>query len=189
MAIELEYKFSATPEILKRIAADFAGFRQIQMRTTYYDTASRAISSGRATLRLRQENDVSVCTLKTPLPDGSRAEWECAAATIEEGISKIPQAAQLVDGELVVACGARFTRLAALIATADGTAELALDEGVLLGGGKELPLCEVEVEHKSGSPEAALALAQEIAARYGLQEEKRSKFARASRLAEGESHG
>ena len=37
-------------------------------------------------------------------------------------------------------CGARFTRLAGLIDAPGCTVELALDEGFLLGGGKEQPL-------------------------------------------------
>ncbi len=189
MAVELEYKYAATPETLQRIAADFHGFRKIEMHTAYYDTADHILSQNRCTLRLRQENEISVCTLKTPLPDGSRAEWECEAGTIEAGIAQIPQAAALVTAPLVQVCGARFTRLAALVPTSDGTAELALDQGVLLGGKREAPLCEVELEHKSGSYDAALALAQEIAARYGLVPEHKSKFARASALAEGEYHG
>ncbi len=189
MGIELEYKFAATAQALEKIAGDFAGLRKIEMRTVYYDTADRSLAQKRCTLRLRQENDISVCTLKTPLPDGSRAEWECEAPSIQEGITQIPEAAALVQAPLAEVCGARFIRLAALVPTADGTAELALDKGVLLGGGQEIPLCEVEIEYKSGSYDATLALAQEIAARYGLTPEQKSKFARACALAEGEHHG
>ena len=76
--------------------------------------------------------------------------------------------------------------LAAEIATVDGMAELALDSGILLGGNREIPLCEVEVELKSGSEGAAIALARELADNYGLKEENKSKFRRASALAEGE---
>ena len=83
-------------------------------------------------------------------------------------------------------CGAKFTRLATEIPTADGTAELAIDSGVLLGGGKEIPLCEVELEHKSGSDQSTLELAAIMAARFGLVQEKYSKFRRAQFLAKGE---
>ena len=64
--------------------------------------------------------------------------------------------------------------------------EIALDEGVLLGGGRELPIREVEVELKSGSEEAAVAFAKELAAAYGLLPENKSKFRRAQMLAKGE---
>ena len=57
-----------------------------------------------------------------------------------------------------------------------------MDEGFLLGGGKELPLCEIEVELKSGSEDAAAAFAMALAQEYGLRPETRSKIARAMEL-------
>ena len=64
--------------------------------------------------------------------------------------------------------------------------ELALDRGVLLGGGKEIPLCEVEVELKSGAPEDAVAFAETMAKDFGLRPEHKSKFRRALALSKGE---
>ena len=64
--------------------------------------------------------------------------------------------------------------------------EIALDRGVLLGGGREVPLCEVEVELKAGQPEAAVAFAENLAEEFGLRPERKSKFRRALALAEGE---
>lgn len=192
MGREFELKYAATPDAQQRIVEAFGQFHSIQMETTYFDTPDGALSQQQVTLRLRRENDETVCTLKTPLPDGSRGEWECDAPDILEGLEKLqalgaPGAlCQTARGGLVPVCGARFTRLAALIPTADGTAELAIDSGILLGGGKEIPLCEVEIEYKSGSDQATLALASQIAGQFGLQPEKDSKFRRALRLAKGE---
>ena len=67
--------------------------------------------------------------------------------------------------------------------------ELALDQGCLMGGGKEIPLCEVEVELKSGDEAGAVAFARQLARDYGLQPEENSKFRRALALAKGENHG
>ncbi len=189
MGRELELKFSATPAVLDKLAAEFGSFRKLRMQTTYFDTPSRTLAARNCTLRLRQENDIRICTLKMPLPDGSRAEFECTADTIESGIAALPQAAALLDGPVEPVCGARFTRLAAIIDTGDGTAELALDRGVLIGGGREAPLCEVELEYKSGSDVATLAMAHALALEYDLPRENKSKFARAIALAEGGSHG
>jgi hypothetical protein len=75
------------------------------------------------------------------------------------------------------------TRLAGTLNTEGCTVELALDRGVLLGGGREVPLCEVEVELKAGSEEDALLFAQRLAVKYGLTQENRSKFRRALELA------
>ena len=135
------------------------------------------------------ENGVSVCTLKTPLPDGSRGEWEVECGNIQDGIDALfaagaPKALLLytVQGVQEV-CAARFTRLAGLIRLDGCTAELALDRGVLTGGGKTQSFAEVEVELKSGDEAAATAFAEALAAEFALTPEPKSKFARAMALA------
>lgn len=192
MGREFELKYTATAQQQDAIGAAFAGLRRIEMESLYYDTADRALAAHSITLRLRRENGNPVCTLKTPLPDGSRGEWECAAETMEAGIQKLLQLGaptiltQLTAGGVQVCCGARFVRLAGEITTADGTAELALDRGVLLGGTREIPLYEVEVELKTGSDAACLAFAEALAQKFDLQLQTESKFCRASALAQGE---
>ena len=64
--------------------------------------------------------------------------------------------------------------------------ELALDCGVLFGGDAEIPLCEVEVEVKSGDEALAAQWAGKLAAEFGLSAEPESKFRRAFALAKGE---
>ena len=59
------------------------------------------------------------------------------------------------------------------------------DESIY-GGGKTLPLCEVEVELKEGSREAVLAYGAFLSAAYGLKPEKASKFRRGLALYRGE---
>ena len=76
------------------------------------------------------------------------------------------------------------------MAVPEGTVELALDQGVLLGRRRELALCEIEVELKSGSRQGAEAFARKLAEQYGLVPETASKFKRARDLAEQETeHG
>ena len=81
-------------------------------------------------------------------------------------------------------CGARFLRRAVRIQLEASELELAADNGVLCGGGREEPLCEVEAEHKSGDPAATAAFASDLARRFGLHPEPESKFRRALSLAE-----
>ncbi len=181
MGRELEYKFTCDAGAFEKIKAAFPGFREIRMQTIYFDTADGRLAKRHDTLRLRQENEDCICTLKTPLPDGSRGEWEVHTTSLEEGLKQLPEGLPPVQ-DLEAVCGARFTRLAATLQLAQAQVELALDRGVLLGGGREIPLLEVEVEYKSGSEVAAEAFAQNLARRYGLQPEAKSKFARASAL-------
>ena len=126
--------------------------------------------------------------MKTPEKDGLRGEWETVCGSIEEAIPELcrlgapGELASLAQKDLLPTCGARFTRLAALVEPAGCTLEIALDRGVLLGGGREIPLMEAEVELKYGSEEAALAFAKKLAADFGLVPEPRSKVQRAMEL-------
>ncbi len=190
MGREFELKYQGNDAVLEAIAAAFSGLRRIEMETSYYDTSGGVLSARKMTLRLRRENHVTVCTLKTPLPDGSRGEWECIADSMDEGLEKLLQLGapeeikELAATGLQVCCSARFVRLATEVPTADGTAELALDRGVLLGGGKQTALCEVEVELKTGSDAACAAFAANLAEAYGLVPQPDSKFRRAMALAQ-----
>ena len=189
MGREFELKYRATEEILKAVEEKFGGFAPISMETTYYDTADGALAARRITLRRRMENGVSVCTVKTPLPDGSRGEWEICWHEPNSMVAQLCKAgapgemAELTAAGIAPICGARFTRLAKTVEFGGCQVEIALDRGVLTGGGREEALCELEVELKSGDDAAAETFAQALAEEFGLQPEKRSKFKRAQALA------
>ena len=189
MGAEYERKYKADVEILRSVYTTFpARWQTIQMETAYYDTPNGDLSARRWTLRKRLENGTYICALKTPGEGHVRGEWETECDSIEAAISelcKLGCPAELEDlcaDGLVNTCGARFTRKAGLFTLRDCVMEIALDEGVLTGGGKELPLCELEAELKEGSREAMDAFAEELAQIYGMQAESKSKFARAIAL-------
>lgn len=192
MGIEYELKFQATEKAQSAILKAFCGIPclEYEMETTYYDTPSGALSARHYTLRRRMENDLSVCTLKTPAGNLGRNEIEIFCADILTAIPQMTDAPadfqDLVAEGLIAVCGARFHRIAMMLKFQDCRLELALDSGVLTGGGKEIPLCEVEVELKSGSTESADIFALELATRYGLLPETKSKFRRALSLYKGE---
>ena len=191
MGREFELKYAAKQQDLEVLKNRYPGLRPISMETTYYDNEAGDFSRLRWTLRRRMENGKSICTLKTPTDTWGRAEFEAECGDILASVPLLRQAgapAQLLllaaEG-LIPSCGARFTRLAGLLEFPEFTAELALDEGVLLGGGRELPFTEVELELKSGSEEALTAFAEGFAAELGLKPEYGSKVARARALADG----
>lgn len=193
MGIEFELKYNATAQAQAAIQAAYPlDYRSYRMETTYYDTPDFALSDRRITLRRRLENDQSVCTVKTPVSGYGRGEWECCSEDIHQGIIELCKLGApktllvLTVSGVTPVCAARFHRLAGLVTYGDAVLELALDAGVLLGGGQEIPLCEVEVELKSGTPEAAVEFAGMLAERFGLQREQKSKFRRALALAKGE---
>ena len=188
MGREFELKYQASPGVLSKIREKFGEFTFISMETTYYDTANLALRSRKWTLRQRLQNGRAVCTVKTPLPDGSRGEWEVENSDLFAGVSQLcsmgapGEILDYVNQGVASFCGARFTRLAKTIALPGGSAELALDEGVLLGGGQELPFAEVEVELKSGEDSVAREFAAALSAEFSLIEQPKSKLARAMAL-------
>ena len=193
MGREFELKYSAGAEQQAAIRAAFGiEWRRFDMETTYYDTPGRELGKRRWTLRRRYENGVAVCTVKTPAPGGGRGEWETERDDILDAVPILcklgcPQElAELTREGVEAVCGARFTRYAGVLVLENCTVELALDSGVLLGGGREVPLCEVEVEVKSGSEAAALSFASHLAQKFGLTPEKKSKYRRALTLAQWE---
>lgn len=193
MATEFELKYAATAADLEKIRAAAPGeYEKISMETTYYDTTDHALSARKWTLRRRLENGVSVCTLKTPAGTLGRNEWELECDTIEAAIpelckrSGIPDLAALTAQGLIPVCGARFTRLACRVALTGAEGELALDEGILFGNGREMAFAEVEAELKSGDPAPLTAWAEALARRFDLIPEPKSKFRRALDLAKGE---
>ena len=184
MGVEYEWKFRAEPQIQEELYRATEGpWQQTAMETTYYDTQDNQLSALHYTLRRRMENGRSVCTVKTPLGDGGRGDWEVEEAFISQAIPKL---CKLGAPEILLSipsvtpiCGARFTRRACKLDIGTAVVELALDQGVLLGGGRENPLCEIEIEWKGGQKAAAAAFATHLAKKYGLSPETKSKFRRA----------
>lgn len=193
MGLEFELKYAADDDLRQRMVRELGGdWVRTEMETIYYDTPAGDLARLRFTLRRRLENGRAVCTVKTPAGSRGRGEWECPCGRIEDavpvlcGLGAPEELAALTRGGLVPICSAKFTRLSRLESIPGGQVEIALDGGLLLGGGRTAPLGEAEVELKSGTPEDAEAWAGALAARFGLKPEKKSKFRRALALAKGE---
>ncbi len=192
MGVEYEWKFAASAAQLSAIDEVFPGNPvTFQMETTYYDTPGGALSARHYTLRRRLENGISICTLKTPAGP-ARAEWEINCESIDQALKQLHSTDcpadffEIVKEGIVPICGAKFTRIAKEISLEGATVELALDQGCLMGGNKEEPLCEIEVELKSGDREACDLFAKTLAVRFGLKIQPKSKFSRALTLYKGE---
>lgn len=190
MGREWERKYRGDPQVFAALQQRYGDFHTITMETTYYDTPDGQLSQRRWMLRRRLENGQSVCTLKTPLPDGSRGEWEGQAPSIREAIETLcrlgcpPELRSIAAIGLVPTCAARFTREAAVLTLERCTLELALDRGVFLGENREQPFLELEIEYKGGSEEAAAAFADALAEEFSLVPEEKSKVQRALALQE-----
>lgn len=122
-----------------------------------------------------------------------RSEWEVECERIEDALPQLvaqgaPEEVWRLAAEegLKSICGARFTRIARTLKLANSEIELALDSGYLLGGNKQEPFYELEIEIKSGDKIEAGRYAQSLATDYYLETETESKFARALKLYKGE---
>lgn len=185
MGTEFELKFKATEEQQEAVAALYGDFMSTNMASEYYDTLPGELAMQRMVLRRRLENDRYICTCKAPLKDNTRMEWEVECEDIREAIEKLcklgaPKLLRtLTDASLCIYCGARFVRRSKLLVLDGATVELSLDAGVFIGGGREKPLREIEVELKSGSEAVAEAFAEALAEKFGLVVEPLSKFQQA----------
>lgn len=106
--MEIEYKWELPGEaVLADLLSDatvapmLGDARELNMHATYYDTANQDVSRMHGGLRVRRENDESVCCLKlaTGGTDGckTRREFEMAADDVIEGLRNLPSVGAPVD--------------------------------------------------------------------------------------------
>lgn len=200
MGKELEYKLFVPSEVaLREILqdADIAHltdgpWREIPMKTTYYDSPDRRFGARNWTFRRRMEGDTSVVCVKTPHKEShTRGEWQVNADRLDEAaieallLAGAPKELLLLYGmgDVFPICGAEFTRRRVILQFPDGSrAELAGDCGILHGQTERMSFTELELELYGGAPTQMLALVALLCKRYGLSEQPKSKFARARSL-------
>ena len=192
MGREFELKFAATPEGFAAVKAMYADYQYIAMESTYYDTVDRKILKMGGMLRKRTENGLAFWTLKTPGDMDSRCELEVQTNSVFVAIPELCKLGapewllQFNSDNLVPASGARYHRVAKLIDTADGSVELALDEGVFLQGDKQVPFWEIEVELKEGEDQAVHSVAKILQGVPGVQLQKENKYQRACKCSKAD---
>ena len=130
-------------ELLQELEKAFGPWEAVEMETVYYDTPDQALAARHWTLRVRQENGRPVLTVKPQVLAGHGGMGAARRGTGRP--VQIADAGRAMGshvfaaGPLLPRCGARFRRLRLLACLPDAVAELALDQGVLTGGGRDLP--------------------------------------------------
>lgn len=204
--MEVEYKWDLTNagglaalDAAEKLSPYIRGSKDIAMHAIYYDTVDGDVLALRGGLRRREENGLSVCSLKleVEVSDGkaTREEYEVACDDIRQALELLPEAGaprdvceMLAGKELKVNCETEFDRRAFSLAVgAQGAAdafeaELAFDEGVLRRDGREQEFREMELEHKDGSLDAFNDFALDIQDTAHLTPQPLSKLARAMSL-------
>jgi triphosphatase len=207
---EIELKFQIPPasrSALSEALRDAAG-ATTRLRARYFDTSDRLLARSAFALRLRQEGEGWVQTLKgrgdglmtrlehnAPLGTGSGDE---APALSLERHAGTPAGAALrallaragrTPADLALQFSTDITRTHAEVQAEGAVVELALDIGQIEGGGQTLPVWEIEFELVGGEPAGLLALAYLWTEAFGLWLDVRSKAERGDRLARGVTQG
>ena len=198
--MEMEYKWDMADPLLAQsmlsselVSQAIEDQREIHMEAIYYDTLASDVYAMHGGLRIRRENDTSVCCLKMSAESTeackTRREYEVFAQSIEEGLEKLSQAGapqdvceRLLAGGPVPICSTAFARHACTLACADFRAELAFDAGEMHRNGRTAPIHEIELEYVSGSEDSFHAFAAELEEQFTLIVQPLSKLARAMSL-------
>lgn len=201
--MELEYKFALDSaargeEIAAQIEskASVLKRRDINMASIYYDTVSGSLSRSGYSLRIRQENDETVCCVKSAAKKAfpglaRREEYECPCTDIRDGIEKISaegvpvEFIKLLREDVKVIAQMNFLRTALTLDIGGAVCEFAFDRGAF-GTGDEL--CELELEFKEGDEEKFIRYAKAFGKAFRLHPQNFSKLARALFLAGGKAN-
>ncbi|HKX90368.1 MAG TPA: CHAD domain-containing protein [Sphingopyxis sp.] len=172
MADEIELKLELSPAAADRIAeAALLGgdAKPVKQRSIYFDTAGRHVAKAGFSLRIRRSGGKRVQTIKA---DGAsaaglfvRSEWERPVGNDTPVIDHTtPLPAVLGDAAEGIAplFEVRVERRTWMIGDGDRIIELVLDRGMVVAGKRSEPVCEVELELKSGDRAALFGLARKL---------------------------
>jgi hypothetical protein len=141
------------------------------LKAVYYDTPKRALRRDGFSFRVRQSGARFTQTVKAESGNDPlrRGEWE---ATVSSMTPDIALAMPLVSDKLradlerhpvEAVFSSDIHRHQRLVDLPSGTIEVAFDQGHLTSGDRSLPVSEIELELKSGSPSAIWELALRLA--------------------------
>ncbi len=208
---EVELKLHAASADLARVAAlpalqalaDGPAATQ-RLRTAYFDTPDLKLAANGVALRVRQEGDRFIQTLKTvnsASPGDSAAvavrrewEWIVAGEAVDTGVLSDPAVAGLVPAAALDALECLFItdfRRTTLLLRPDTltAVELAVDDGAIYAGGNSLPVGEVELELKAGKVASLFDLALTLQAAIPMRIGTDSKAEAGLRLVTGKAPG
>ncbi len=202
METEIELKFFVTPDFSDKLRRKIAATKILQnscreLSNIYFDTQDNWLRQHDTGLRIRRFDDVYVQTVKTAgrVVAGlhQRPEYNAEHSCNSPDLSLHPhdiwpagRTVEQVQQTLSAIFSTNFTREQWLVGMADGSQiEVAFDRGEVIAGEKSSPICEVELELKSGQADSLFTLARELSEDGGMRLGNLSKAARGYRLAQG----
>jgi triphosphatase len=180
--------FNAAPVIATN--ARNKGTRK-HLKSVYYDTPEWTLRRNGLSLRVRQSGAQFLQTVKAEFADDPlrRGEWEASVPTIAPDVGLampfVPAKLHpdLERHQLEAVFVADIHRHQRIVDLPSGTVEIAFDKGLLKSGDRSMPVSEIELELKGGSPSAIYEVALLLAEHGPLRPSIRSKAARGFDLA------
>jgi inorganic triphosphatase YgiF len=175
---ELEIRFHVPPDSLESLRQELNrhGARSTRMTAHYFDTPGDTLGSQQMSLRLRKEGRRWFQTLKAQRSSSADRLEHNVALRVPSGTMPVLDIArhdgteagarlrQVLRGAASEALGERYTtevtRLACQLSMSSSTVEAAFDSGILRSGERQVPICELELEYRSGDIASLFALAQ-----------------------------
>ncbi|MFC3854004.1 CYTH domain-containing protein [Salinispirillum marinum] len=196
MSLEVELKLLLPPSAQERLREQSLlqglAAERFELINIYCDTPEQTLTQSGMALRLRNKGTQWLQTLKTQgQVEGGlhrRMEWEMPVAGPALEWSELP--ADVLPSDLNRASVSpifetRFARSLWVLTVDDSVIELVLDTGSVSTGAAELPLSEIELELKSGSPKALFRVAEQLAAHLPVLPSDINKAERGYRLVNG----
>lgn len=202
---ETEIKLEVDASARAGVASAFAGPNVVstRLRATYWDTPDGGLARRGIALRVRLEGRHWVQTAKAagdsvlqrlehnvPIPGRWPADGPVADAARHAGT----KVGDLLNAALIGAAAIerRYTtdvmRRSLQVASDGAAVEVVFDEGEVRAGDRRSPVCEVEIEWRSGDPALLFEVARRGIAAHGLRIGTLSKSARGERLRAAVAH-
>jgi triphosphatase len=201
MTIEIEVKFIATPEAAKNLPARLAGWPHqhtapLKLTNIYFETAEGQLRRWDMGLRIRGFDDRYEMTLKAAGQTvgglHQRPEYNVDIEKPELAIERLPAEiwpegcdVAALQQQLNPLFSTNFVRERWVVTYKQSEIEIAFDQGEVSADALSEPLCEIELELKSGERDDLLAFASELTDLGGLRLGSLSKAARGYALAKG----
>lgn len=143
--------------------------RPVQQRSVYFDTPDRALAAAGMSLRIRQIKQRRIQTIKAAGTSAAglfeRPEWEIPVSDEVPVIDDTTPIQSLLGskaGDLTQVFEIDMARRTWNITKGDAAIEVVMDRGTISAGERHSSVCEMELELKSGSPEALFDLARRL---------------------------
>lgn len=169
------------------------GYEKIPLAANYFDTRDGLLHKERLAYRTRKEGTQWVATIKGggSVRNGlhKREEWNLC---VDAGCVDLHAFTQtdidqeilhkLKGKELVSIVQTEFIREIVMLHIDGSQIEIAMDQGIIVAGGKTAPILEIELELKMGQETALMNLGEHLMAQFPLKRSDKSKFLRGLEL-------